>query len=452
MATRFVNVDRNTPMLLPPDLREWIPEDDMVHFVIEAVAGMNLTTLQINRRGSGSEQYPPKMMLQLIIYCYANGIFSSRRIERATYRDVAVRFLTADTHPDHDTICTFRRVNFEAVSEAFLQVLQLARKLRILKVGTVSVDGTHIRANASKDKNVRYDRAGELEQQLQLDIAELLQQAEQTDQREDNDGQSLPKEIARRERLLMKMQKARADLEERAKARAASKQADYEKKVRDRDQRAGKSKGKEILPPKDTPDDHEQANLTDSDSRLMRKNRREGYTQSFNGQAAVDVDGSQMILSNHVTTCASDANELEPAVNGIPDSVGKASSVLADTGYVNTEAFERLEAQGTDLYVSVSRDGNQERRYDYRPKSVTERPSKVVKDPRLLAMQEKLKSDKGRRLYARRKHTVEPVFGIIKHVMGFRQFLLRGLEKVSGEWDLVCLAYNVKRLWALQMA
>ena len=159
-----------------------------------------------------------------------------------------------------------------------------------------------------------------------------------------------------------------------------------------------------------------------------------------------------MILSNHVTTCASDANELEPAVNGIPDSVGKVSSVLADTGYVNTEAFERLEAQGADLYVSVSRDGNQERRYDYRPKSVTERPSKVVKDPRLLAMQEKLKSDRGRHLYARRKHTVEPVFGIIKHVMGFRQFLLRGLEKVSGEWDLVCLAYNVKRLWALQMA
>ena len=250
-------------MLLPPDLRDWVPEDDMVHFVIEAVAGMSLPTLRVNRRGSGSEQYPPKMMLQLLIYCYANGIFSSRRIERATYRDVAVRFLTADTHPDHDTICTFRRENFEAVSEAFLQVLQLARSLRILKVGAVSVDGTHIRANASKDKNVRYDRAGELDQQLQRDIAELLQQAEQTDQREDNDGQSLPKEIARRERLVEKMQSAREDLEKRAKARAASEQADYEKKVRDRDERAGESKGKKIKPPKDTPDDHEQTNLTD---------------------------------------------------------------------------------------------------------------------------------------------------------------------------------------------
>ena len=438
-------------MLLPPDLRDWVPEDDMVHFVIEAVAGMKLPTLKINRRGCGSEQYPPKMMLQLLIYCYANGIFSSRRMERATYRDVAVRFLTANTHPDHDTICTFRRENFEAVSEAFLEVLQLARALRILKVGTVSVDGTHIKANASKDKNVRYDRAGELDRQLQQDIAELLQQAEQTDRGEDNDGHSIPKEIARRERLVAKMQKAREDLEKRAKARAASEPADYERKVRDRDERA--SKGKKIKPPKDTPDDREQTNLTDPESRLMRKSKREGYTQSYNSQAAVDANGSQLVLSNHVSTCASDANELEPAVKGIPESVGEASSILADTGYVNIEAFERLKAEGKDLYVAVSRnDNHSQRRYDYRPKSVTQKPSKVVKDPRLLAMQEKLKSDKGRALYARRKQTVEPVFGIIKSVLGFRQFLLRGLKKVSGEWDLVCLAYNVKRLWVLKTA
>jgi len=440
-------------MLLPPDLREWVPEDDMVHFVIEAVAGMNLPTLKINRRGSGSEQYPPKMMLQLLIYCYANGIFSSRRIERSTYRDVAVRFLTADTHPDHDTICTFRRENFEAVSGAFLQVLQLARSLRILKVGAVSVDGTHIRANASKDKNVRYDRAGELDRQLQRDIAELLEQAERTDRREDDDGQSIPKEIARRRRLVEKMRQARQELEARAEARAASEQAGYQKKVQDRNQRTGKGQGKKIKPPQDTPDDHEQINLTDSDSRLMRKNMREGYTQSYNRQAAVDADGSQLILSNHVSTCASDANELEPAVKDIPESVGEASSVLADAGYVNIEAFERLEADGKDLYVAVSRDeSHSQRRYDYRPKSVTEKPSKVVKDPRLLAMQEKLRTEEGRKRYAKRMQTVEPVFGIIKSVMGFRQFLLRGLDKVSGEWDLVCLAYNVKRLWVLKTA
>lgn len=453
MAERFVNIDRDTPMLLPPDLRDWVPEDDMVHFVIEAVAGMRLPTLKINRRGSGSAQYPPKMMLQLLIYCYANGIFSSRRIERATYRDVAIRFLTADTHPDHDTICTFRRENFEAVSEAFLQVLQLARSLGVLKVGTVSVDGTHVRAHASKDKNVRYDRAGELEEQLKLDIAELLSKADQTDKQEKEDGQSLPDDIARRERLLERMQQARKELEERAKARAAAEQAEYERKVEARNRRSGKRKGKKIPPPKDTPDDREQVNLTDSDSRLMRKNKREGYTQSYNSQAGVDADGSQLILSKHVSQCASDANELEPAVNNIPACIGEVSAALADSGYVNADAMERLEASGKDLYVAVGRDdGNLQRTYDYRPRSATERPAKVVKDPRLLAMQEKLKTDEGRALYAQRKQTVEPVFGIIKSVMGFRQFLLRGLAKVRGEWDLVCLAYNVKRLWTLKNA
>jgi len=183
------------------------------------------------------------MMLALLIYCYANGIFSSRRIERATYRDVGVRYLSADTHPDHDTICTFRRENFGAVSEAFLHVPQLAREMGVLKVGTVSVDGTHIKANASKDKNVRYDRASELEQQLRHDIQQLLDAAEQTDQQDQIDGQSLPEEIARRGRLLEKMQQAREQLEHRAKQRAQAEQAEYEKKVRDRDKRSGKSKG-----------------------------------------------------------------------------------------------------------------------------------------------------------------------------------------------------------------
>jgi len=325
-------------MLLPPDLRDWVPEDDMVHFVLEAIEGMQLPGLKVNHRGSGSAQYPPTMMLALLVYCYANGIFSSRRIERATYRDVAVRFLTGDTHPDHDTICAFRRANFEAVAEAFLQVLQLARQVGVLKVGAVSVDGTLMAANASRDKNVRYDRAGQLDEQLQKDIAELMVQAEQADQSERDDGQSLPHEIARRERLRVKMQEARRTLQERARARAASEQADYQERVGDWEKRNGK--GKKPGPPKDTPDDSEQANLTDPDSRLMRKSKRDGFKQAYNSQAAVDADGSQLVLSNHVTTSASDANELKPAIQGIPKSVGKVTTVLADTGYVNLDAFE----------------------------------------------------------------------------------------------------------------
>jgi len=453
MSTRFVNVDRNTPMLLPPDLRDWIPEDDMVHFVIEAVEGMPLCNLRVNRHGSGSEQYPPKMMLTLLIYCYANGIFSSRRIQRATYRDIAVRFLTADTHPDHDTICAFRRANFEAMSEAFLQVLHLARSMRVLKVGTISVDGTHIKANASKDKNVRYDRAGELDRQLKKDIQLLMDEAERTDRRDDDDGQSLPAEIARRQRLRAKMQQARSDLEDRAKARAKVRQAELQAKARKVKQQGCKSRDRKIQPPKDTPEDREQANLTDADSRLMRKNTREGFTQSYNAQVAVDADGSQLVLSNHVSQSASDSNELEPAVHNVPESIGKVDKALADAGYVNADAIERLEARGHDLYVAVSRDdGNTKRRYDYRPKSATDKPGRKVKDPRLLAMQRKLKTEVGKKIYAKRKQTVEPVFGIIKHVMGYRQTLLRGVEKVRGEWNLVCLAYNVKRLWVLNAA
>jgi hypothetical protein len=393
------------------------------------------------------------MMLALLIYCYANGIFSSRRIERATYRDLAVRYLTGDTHPDHDTIAAFRRENFEAVAQAFLEVLQLARTMRVLRVGTVSVDGTHLRANASKDRNVRYDRAGELEQQLRDDIAQLLQQAEQTDRQDDAAGQSLPQELTRRETLRQKLQQAREQLERRARQRAEAERADYESKVHAREQRHGRQKAKSPQPPKDTPEAQDQINLTDADSRLMRKSKRSSYEQAYNAQAVVDADGSQLILGGQVSTCAADANELEPALADVPPAVGKVTTVLADTGYVNTAAWENVAAAGVDLYVAVSRDENHsQRRYDFRPPSASDKPAKVIKDPRLLAMREKLRTEAGRRLYARRKQTVEPVFGIIKHVMGFRQFLLRGLAKVRGEWVLVRLAYNVKRLFNLKMA
>lgn len=463
MATRFVVVDRDTPMLLPPDLRDWVPEGDMVHFVIEAVEGMSLPMLAVNRRGTGSEQFPPKMMLAMVIYCYAHGMFSSRRIEGATYRDVAVRYLTGDTHPDHDTICEFRRKNFEAVYQAFVEVLKLARSMGVLKVGSVSVDGTHLRASASKDRNVRYDRAGELERQLELDVAELLKKAESADASGANDGESLPDEIARREKLKAKMQEARAELERRARARADAERAEYERKVKDREDRDGSHKGPTPKPPSDTPEPDEQANLTDADSRLMRKSNRSSYEQCYNAQAVVDADGSQLIVGGHVSQCSCDANELEPALASVPAEAGQVTAALADCGYVNAEAIEQIEAgQGAgsdqdapkiELYVAVGRQENHERRrYDYRPKSATDKEGRVVKDPRLLAMRAKLATEEGRRLYAKRKQTVEPVFGIIKSVMGFRQFLLRGHEKVSGEWSLVCLAYNFKRLWSLKTA
>jgi len=456
MAHRPVNIDRDTPFLMPPDMRDWMPEDDIVHFVIAVVEGAKLSTLHVNASGSGSEQYPPKMMLALLIYCYCMGTFSSRRIERATYRDVGVRFLTGGTHPDHDTICAFRRNNFELVAQTFLHVLKMAREMKVLKVGTVSVDGTHALASASKHKSVSYQRAGELEAKLREDIAGLMAEAEKADASKIDDGQRLPKAIARRENFLEKMVEAQRKIEEQDQARIAAEQAEYEKKMAQRRKReeedGGPGPGGVPQPPDTTTPPGAVVNLTDSDSRLMRKSRSSEYRQAYNAQAAVDVD-SMLIVAAGVTQCANDSNELEKMVHAIDEEVGRPTKVLADTGYVNAEAMERLEEEGYELYVSVSAADNQgSRAYDYRPKEMLEKlaaSQKPPKDPRLQKMREKLETPEGRRIYNKRKCTSEPVFGIIKSAMGFRQCLLRGLEKVTGEWSLVALAYNFRRLWSL---
>jgi len=454
MSARFVSVDRETPMLLPPDLRDWVPEDDLVHFVIEAVDRLPLEKFRVNHRGTGDAQFPPHMMLALLIYCYANGIFSSRKIERATYRDVAVRYLTAGTHPDHDTICKFRRENLEAFRESFVDVLELARELKLLKLGTVSIDGTHIKANASIDQNVTYRRAVEIREQLRLDIEELLKRAEQADA-EDEDSQKLPAEVSRREKLAAKMDRAIEELEARARQRQQEADAQFEEKKaqrREKEKKTGKKcRGKE---PKrrevKAEDSGQQCNLSDPDARIMRKNKRAGFTQSFNAQAAVDADGSQLIVGQHVSQSPGDGGELEKAVASIPSQLGKPKAALSDAGYVNADAFDRLEKEGIEIYCSVHReDAHSERHYDFRPEKPSKRKPREATDPRLIAMREKLRTGEGKAIYGKRNHTVEPVFGIIKEAMGFREFSLRGKEKVSGEWTLVCLAYNLKRLHKL---
>lgn len=455
MSTRFVSVDRNQPLLLPVDLRDWVPEDDLVHFVIEVVESLPSERLRFNVRGSGSAQYPPSMMLALLIYCYANGVFSSRRIERATHRDIAVRYLTGDTHPDHDTIAKFRRENFEAVAACFVHVLELAREMKLLQVGTVSVDGTKLKANASKNRNVRYDRAGELAGQLDREVRELLEQAERTDQQDEVGPQRLPDEIARRNELKTKLEAARQRIEARARAKAESEQADYERKVKEREARKGSAKGCHIKPPDETPRDEEQENLTDPDSRLMRKSKRSGYEQAYNAQAAVDADGSQLVLSARVSQCASDRNELAPTVNGIPASVGVASAVLADNGYLNETQVRALEGDGPvpdmEVLVSVHAEAKQLRRkHDFRPLPTETKEPPQIRSAFVLEMKAKMEQDDSRKKYKLRKQTVEPVFGTIKKWMGFTQFHLRGLEKVEGEWKLLTLAYNAKRLWKMK--
>jgi transposase len=424
----LVNVDRETPMLLPPDLRQWVPDDDLVHFIIEAVDSMELPSLSVNTRGTGSPQYPPRMMMALVVYCYANGVLASRRIERATYRDIAVRYLTGDTHPDHDTICAFRRNNRSAIWEAFVELLQIANQLGLVSVGTISVDGSQITANASKHKSVRYDRAGELERQLGADVDELLEEAEQADSNESGDDQGLPDEIKRREQLRERMAEARRKISERH---------------RSEDEADSSGSGGESGPRGD-----EQVNLTDSESRLMRSSKQEGWRQAYNAQAVVDAEGSQLVLDCSVVQTPSDMHQLRPAVDRVSETLNQPKAIVADANYCNAAMIEEVQRRGTEAYVAVSPSDGYQRQYDYRP---PRQPSqrKRIRDPRLVAMREKLATENGKEVYAKRAKSVEPVFGVIKASMGLRQFLLRGLEKVRTEWQLACLAYNMKRLWAL---
>ncbi|MGH6904252.1 MAG: transposase [Geminicoccaceae bacterium] len=448
--SNFVDCAREQPFLLPPDLRDWIPEDDLAHFVIEAVERVALGAFKVNDRGTGSAQYHPRMMLALLIYCYANGIFSSRRIERATYRDLGVRFVAANRHPDHDTIATFRRANFAAVAESFLQVLLLAKELKLLKLGVVSVDGSKFDANASKHRAVTYARAGELVAQLRREIAELLARAEAADGSGEEDPQALPKAIARREALGAQLDAARRRLEAQAKARAVAERAAYEAKVAARAQRQGRAKDKHPKPPNAAPGRDEQSNLSDPDSRLMRKSKHHEYRQAYNAQAVVDAEGSQLILGARISQCASDRNELGANIGAIPAAVGRPQTALADNGYAHGDEVESLAENGIEVLVATGAEGRR-RRHDFRPAQAGA-PTKEPKSDWLKAMAGRLASEEGRALYKLRQQTVEPVFGIIKAVLGFTRFSLRGLDQVTGEWDLVALAYNCKRLHKLKLA
>jgi transposase len=446
---KFRPYDRGQQLLLPPDLREWVPEDDLAHFIVEAVERVCIGSFKVNWQGSGKAQYHPRLMLALLIYCYANGIFSSRRIERASHRDVAVRFVAADQHPDHDTIATFRRQNPAAIAAAFAQVLILAKELGLLQLGMVSIDGSKIDANASKLRSVRYDRAKALRARLEKDIAELLAKAEAADAEDAPDPQALPEEIARREALKAKLDAACARLEAEAKLRAEEQRPAYEEKKRAHEARNGQ--GRPPKEPGDTPPPDVQSNLTDPDSALMRKSKRHEYRQAYNAQVVVDADGSQLVLLADVSQNASDAPGFEATIETLCAELGQPTTVLGDSGFAQEAAVQNLEARGIEVLVAVSRPEG-ERRYDFRPPQPKSKPPPEIKAGWRKTMKAKLQTDEAKAKYRRRKCTVEPVFGIIKNVLGFTRFHLRGIDNVKAEWLLVTLAYNCKRLVNLQAA
>ncbi len=451
MATRLKNLDRNTPMLLPPDLRDWVPDDHIAHFLIDAVDRLPAEDFRFNVRGTGDEQYPPRMMLTLLIYCYATGRFSSRVIEEATWSDMIVRYICGgDLHPDHDTICTFRRTNRKLFEKAFVKVLLMAQETAGLKkVGTVSVDGTKIKANASKHSAVSYKHAGEQIELLRKEVEQLTAKAEQTDNVPLDDGLSIPDEIVRREERIKSLEKARDVIEARYEEERRKKQAEYEEKkaAYEKKRENKKPRGKEPKPPPETPPDNKQYNFTDPESRIMKAGNGDHFEQAYNAQAAVDTE-TYLIVGELVTDSPNDKQQLNPVLESIPAEVAQPENVLADTGYYSEDAVKTAEADdGPTIYCAMAKSGHHISVADLEKQPIALPPP--VGAPVKEQMAHRLQTPEGKALYKQRKQTVEPVFGIIKEVLGFRRFSMRGKEKAETEWSLVCLSYNLKKFFTL---
>ncbi|HEY5608459.1 MAG TPA: IS1182 family transposase [Alphaproteobacteria bacterium] len=451
--SNFRQVDRATGFLLPPSVDEWLPERHLARFVVEVIERLDLSALAGAYRGSGSASYHPSVLLGLLVYGYATGVFSSRALERATYDSVAFRFIAANDHPDHDTIATFRRRFLKEIEGLFVQVLMLARETGVLKLGTVALDGTKVHANASRHSALSYEHAGKLEAQLKAEVAELMALAEAADTADVPDGMSVPEELARRAERLARIAEAKAAIEARAKERFAREQAEYEAKMRAREEKAKrtgrKPGGQPPAPPTADPGAGDQVNLTDADSRIMPV-AGGGFAQAFNAQAAV-ATGSLLVVANDVVQAANDKRQIVPMLDklaALPEALGKAGTLLADSGYFSDANVTACAAAKIAPLIALGR----ERHHRSWKERFAEAPPAPENPTPLQAMVHRLASPEGRQLYALRKQTPEPVFGIVKSVMGFRQFFLRGLDKVKGEWSLVTLAWNVKRMFALTPA
>jgi transposase len=451
--SNFRPIDRQTGFLLPPSVDEWLPEKHLARFVVEVIDGLDLRGMRGSYRGSGSASYPPSLLLGILVYGYATGVFSSRKLERASYDSVAFRFIAANQHPDHDTIAAFRRRFLPEIEGLFVQVLAVAREMGVLRMGTVALDGTKIHANASRHSALSYEHAGKIEAQLKAEVAELLAKAEAADRADLPDGLSIPDELARREERLAKLAEARAKIEARAQERFEREQADHEARLAARDAKAAatgrKPRGKPPQPPVEAPLPTDQINLTDEQSRIMPV-AGGGFEQCYNAQAVVAA-GSLLVVATDVVQAPNDKRQLSPMLDklaALPEDLGQPETLLADTGYFSAANVTACGAAGIAPLIAPGRQSHHPPLSD----RFAEAPPAPDNPTPVEAMVHRLKTPEGKKLYALRKHTPEPVFGIIKAVLGFRQFLLRGLDQVRGEWNLVTLAWNLKRMFVLTPA
>lgn len=438
---KFRPYDPTAPLLMPVDLRTWLPEDHLVHVVSDAVDTMDLSEF-LKVYASELRGQPPfdvRLMVKLLIYAYTVGIASSRRIEKKTYEDIPFRVLTTDQHPDHDTICDFRKTHYKALSTCFVQVLAICQEAGLAKLGHVSFDGTKVKANASKHKAMSYGRMVEKKAELEREVAELLKKAEEKDDEEDvrygqgRRGDEIPEDLRFKEKRLQTIRAAKERLEKRTREKA------IEEGRLNPDGTPKPTRGRPPETPPGQPEPKAQENFTDPTSRIM-VNGDKAFVQAYNGEIAVNE--AQIIVGRHLTNEANDKQQVKPLVKDIQANLaavpGKAS---ADNGFFSKENVEYLEGEGIDPYIPPNRD----RKLDGAPAPRGRIPKGLSVEAR---MGRKLRTKAGRATYGKRKGIVEPVFGQMKFGRGLRQFLLRGLEYVALEWDLWCIGHNLLKLWA----
>jgi len=452
MTRKFSKIDYEKALDQTITIRDILPPDHLARFIVWVISRLDVSAIYAKYSDKGGEAYAPEMLLGLLFYGYATGVFSSRKIEKATRESVPFRFLAGGWHPDHDTIANFRKTFLPEITDLFAQVLVVAHEMGVLKLGNISIDGSKVHADASKSHAVSYGRLLQLEQRLRAEVEELLALAEQVDQGGLPEGLDMTFEISLRQKRLLNLDQAKAVLEARAQERYEAEQAEYEAKVQERDEKAKKTGrkpgGKKPKPPTTAgPGAKDQYNFTDPDSRIMKNSTDKGFDQHYNAQVAVDHD-SRLIVGYSVSNHPTDREEVMPTVDAIPAEIGKPQAAALDTGYWSPSNVEGLTAREIEPYIATGRDSHHQswqERFAEEPTPPAQEASLIVK------MAYKLRTAIGKQLYGLRKSTVEPVIGIVKEILGFRQFSLRGAGAVAGEWCLVCLACNLKRLHALRV-
>jgi len=457
MGKSFRADDLNQSLLFPPSLHDWLPDHHLARFLADVVSALDLDAIYSSyneKDGRGMSAYAPVMMVRILLYGYATGVYSSRKMQTKTYDDVAFRFLSADEHPDHSTLAEFRKRHLTALAGLFMQALQLCAKAGLVKLGHVAIDGTRIKANASKHKAMSYGRMSETEQRLKQEVEALLKQAEETDAAEDalygkgKCGDELPEELQRRKSRLKKIQQAKAELEKEAAERAEQELAAAEAKLaarKKKEEKTGrKQRGREPQIPSPElakPDAKAQRNFTDPESRIMPDGANKGsFLQGYNAQAAVDAK-AQVIVAAQITQQANDSRQLIPMLEQVKANMGrKPDAVSADAGYWSEANAIDRRVTGIDLHIATGRVKHGE--------TITtgSQPPLEPATARQI-MQHKLRTEAGHAVYKMRKAIVEPVFGQIKEQRGFRRFSMRGLEKVRAEWKLVCATANLLKLF-----